>query len=310
MDVSLGSLITAVATPFEEDGRVDYGTFERLVAWLTDHGSDGVVVSGSTGESATLSDKEKIELFQVAKGVMPNGYVIAGATTNATQHSLELVKGAEDVGVDGILAVTPYYNRPSQRGLITHFSAILASTKLPVILYDIPIRTGRKIEHAAVIELKDRFSNLYGLKDASQTPGQAAALMKECGEDFSVFSGDDALTLPLMAVGAVGVISVASHWASPVFRAMIDSFNTGDVKRAAQLNQALVPSYSFQSQENAPNPTPLKAMLEVMGLCKGICRSPMLDPSDDLKKEAGSVLEALVKETQSLGVMLDESWDL
>ena len=310
MDVSFGSLITAVATPFDDSGEVDFGAFEELVAWLIDHGSDGVVVSGSTGESATLSDKEKIELFRVAKRAAPKGYVLAGATTNATKHSLELVKEAEGVGVDGILAVTPYYNRPCQDGLIAHFSAILASTKLPVILYDIPIRTGRKIDHKTVVELKDRHSNLYGLKDASQTPGQAAALLRECSGGISLFSGDDSLTLPLLAVGGVGVISVASHWSSPVFEAMIDSFKAGDVKRAAQLNQALVPSYSFQSQEKAPNPTPLKAVLEVMGLCKGICRSPMLDPQDDLKKEARSLIEALVNEAQYLGVKLDESWDL
>ncbi len=310
MENSFGSLMTAVATPFYDNGDVDYGSFENLVAWLIEHGSDTVVISGSTGESATLSDKEKIELIRVAKGATSKGHVIAGATSNSTKHSLELLKEAEVAGADGILAVTPYYNRPSQDGLVAHFSAILSATGLPVILYDIPIRTGRKIEHSTIVELKDRHGNLYGVKDASQIPGQAAALLKECGEDFFLFSGDDSLTLPLMAIGGVGVISVASHWASPVFRTMIDSFKDGDIRRAAKLNQTLVPSYNFQSQESAPNPTPLKAVLEVMGFCKGVCRSPMLDPNDDLKKEARSLVEVLAAEARELGVKMDESWDL
>jgi 4-hydroxy-tetrahydrodipicolinate synthase len=307
---SLGSLITAVATPFRSDGEIDREVFERLVRYLADHGSDAVVVSGSTGESGTLTDDEKIELVRLAKSTAPSLKVISGTTTNSTKHSLELVERAERAGADGILAVTPYYNRPSQEGLVAHFSAILSSTSLPVILYDIPIRTGRKIETSTVLALLERFDNLYGLKDASQTTGQAAALLRLSGENLSLFSGDDALTLPLMSVGAVGVISVASHWAGPVFKEMIESFKSGDNLRAAKLNLVLVPSFNFQSQDFAPNPTPLKAMLEVMGFGEGICRLPLLGASKELKDQAKELLDRLVLEAKEAGVYLEERWEL
>lgn len=306
----LGSVITAIATPFGEDGEVDFKNFEALASWLVEHGSDGIVVTGSTGEASTLSDSEKVELYRIAKSAVGEKVVIAGATGSSTEHSVELVKQASKAGVDAVLAVTPYYNRPSQEGLHFHFGKIIEVSELPVILYDIPIRTGRKIAPETTLKLFNEHENLVGVKDAAQNVAESAKLIRDTSGELRVYSGDDALTLPLMSVGAAGVISVASHWAGPVFAEMVRAYFEGNVKKAADLNRAIMPSFGFQSQEAAPNPEPLKAVLSAMGLALKYCRPPMMEPSDELIAAARSLLNNLVVESKELGVILDSSWTL
>ena len=291
-----GRLITAMATPFSSEGDLDLDAAERVADWLVRTGSTALVITGSTGESGTLSDRERRDLWRVTAQAVKVP-VIAGATTNDTAHSLRLVHDAEEVGARGILAVTPYYNRPPQAGLVSHFSAIAKATRLPVILYDIQVRTGRKIELATIVELVRGHDNVVGVKDASGDIGRAARLVDMLGSDGVVYSGDDSLTLPFLSLGAVGLISVAGHWAGEALARMIRSYVDGDVALAASINRSLLPSYEFESSDLYPNPIPTKAMLSRLGLCLSKTRSPLVDPPDDLLKEADRLLAELKSRT-------------
>lgn len=310
MDANFGRVITAMATPFGIDGELDIEGAQSLASWLVSHGSEALVLSGTTGESPTLTDSEKFQLWRSVKEAVGGVKVLAGATSNSTQHSHELVKLAEKSGADGILAVTPYYSRPPQEGLFQHFSQLMSASELPFVLYDIPVRTGRKIATETVVRLAESHDNLAGLKDAAGDVAATAELLRRTGEGFVVYSGDDSLTLPLVAVGARGVISVASHWAGPVFAEMISCFSRGDAVGASRLNAILVPSYRFQSQETAPNPIPLKAVLSVMGLPGGGCRLPLVSPDGALLDQGSALIEELSQAARKLGIELDESWNL
>jgi 4-hydroxy-tetrahydrodipicolinate synthase len=281
-----------MATPFDAGGRVDLDGAATLARHLVDNGSDGLVVTGTTGEGPTLSDSERIDLWSaVASGVTVP--VIAGAGTNDTAHSVELTRAAAEVGAAGILAVTPYYNRPSQSGIEGHFAAIAAATKLPVLVYDIPIRTGRKVALETMLRLVRGSPNIVGVKDASGDPAGAARLVAAAGPGFDCYSGDDPLTLPLLAVGAVGVVSVASHWVGPELAEMIRRFIDGDVEGARELNAALLDAVGFQSSDEAPNPLPAKAVLRSLGLPAGECRLPMGPAPEWLEPKARSMLADL-----------------
>ncbi len=255
-------------------------------------GSDGLVLSGTTGESPALTPSEASALFRRVREAV-SVPILAGAGSNSTHEALELTRQAADTGVDGILSVTPYYNRPSQAGLIEHFTTIAQSTELPVVLYDIPVRTGRKIETETLLHLARGVDNIVAVKDAAGDPAQSAALLAEVPEGFELYSGDDSMTLPLLSVGAVGVISVASHWAANRFGEMIDAFVKGDVDTARRVNASLIESCRFESMPDAPNPIPTKAMLRVLGLRVGHCRSPMGGEPDGLEDRARAVLEGL-----------------
>ncbi|MGC8480256.1 MAG: 4-hydroxy-tetrahydrodipicolinate synthase [Acidimicrobiales bacterium] len=300
MRCDFGAVITAMATPFTPEKEVDLDGVVALAGWLLDHGSDALVLTGTTGESPTLSDDEKFSIWSAVRRSYPNARLIAGATTASTAHSLEGVRKADDLGLDGILAVVPYYNRPSQEGLFRHFSAICGATSLPVILYDIPVRTGRKAASDTIVALIDAHPNLAGLKDAAGNVGATAELIARVGEEFVVYSGDDGLTLPLVAVGARGIVSVASHWAGLFFQAMIDAARSGAYARAAEINAALTDSYRFEAQESAPNPIPLKAMLATLDLPSGGCRLPLEDPDEELLREARGVYAALSEHAAKL----------
>lgn len=310
MDANFGRVITAMATPFGVDGELDIDGAQSLASWLISHGSEALVLSGTTGESPTLTDSEKFQLWRSVKDAVGEVKVLAGATSNSTQHSQELVKLAEKAGADGILAVTPYYSRPPQEGLYQHFSQLMSASELPFVLYDIPIRTGRKIATETVLRLAESHDNLAGLKDAAGDVAGTAELLRRSKEGFVVYSGDDSLTLPLIAVGSTGVISVASHWAGPVFAEMISRYYLGDTVSAWRINAVLVPSYRFQSQESAPNPTPLKSVLSVMGLPCGGCRLPLVSPDEALLHQARALIEELSQAARKLGIELDESWNL
>jgi 4-hydroxy-tetrahydrodipicolinate synthase len=287
-----GSVITAMATPFDAAGDLDLDGAATLARWLADHGSDGLVVAGTTGESPVLSEAEKLDLWRaVAEAVtIP---VIAGSTTNDTAHSVELTRQAASLGVAAILAVTPYYSRPSQAGLASHFEAVASASDLPVLIYDIPIRTGRKVATETLLQLASSVPNIVGVKDAADDPAGAAQLIAEAPAGFELYSGDDKLTLPLLSVGAVGVISVAAHWAGEQIGEMIAAFAKGDIEHARTSNARLIESWVFQSSDLTPNPIPTKAMLRVMGLPAGECRLPLGPAPSGLEERASALLAAL-----------------
>jgi 4-hydroxy-tetrahydrodipicolinate synthase len=281
-----------MATPFDAEGALDLDGAAVLARHLVAHGSEGLVVSGTTGESAVLTDEERLSLIAaVAEAVRVP--VLAGTTTNDTQHSVLLTSQAAALGAAGILAVTPYYNRPPQAGIAAHFSAVARSTSLPVILYDIPARTGRKIQTATTLSLAREQANIVAVKDASGDLKAAAELIAQAPEGFELYSGDDVLTLSFMALGAVGVISVAAHWMGSQMKECLEAFVAGDVDRAAALEAALLVSYDFESSERWPNPLPTKAMLRALGLPSGQCRLPMGPSDPELDVAAVALVEQL-----------------
>jgi 4-hydroxy-tetrahydrodipicolinate synthase len=287
-----GQVLTAMITPFDDRGRLDLDGAAKLASWLVDQGNDGLVVAGTTGESPTLTHDEQVELIRtVCQAVSVP--VLAGAGSNDTRAAVDLTERATEAGATGILSVAPYYNRPSQEGLALHFRAIAAATDLPVVLYDIPVRTGRKVDTSTLLSMAHEVPNIVGLKDAAAHPAETAALVAQAPDDFEVYSGDDVLTLPLLAVGAVGTIGVATHWAAAETRDMIRAFFAGDVARARDINQRLLPSYAFETGDRHPNPIPTKAMMKVLGLPGGDCRPPMGPEPDDLQQRARRILAEL-----------------
>ena len=286
-------------TPFDDDGDLDVDGAVTLARWLTDHGSDGLVVAGTTGEGPVLSDSELGQLWRaVAEAVTVP--VIAGTGSNDTRHTIECTKLAEAVGVDGALVVTPYYSRPSQAGLDAHFRAVAAATTLPVVLYDIPVRAGRKIEHDTMIHLARDVPNIVGVKDAAGSVPGAAQMVAEAPEGFELYSGDDALTLPLLSVGAVGVVSVASNWAGEEMSDITAAWFKGDADGARAANARLFESYEFESSETFPNPLPAKAACRVLGLPAGQCRLPLGAAPSELDDEARQVLENLGRDLHAV----------
>ncbi len=299
--VSFGRVITAMATPFGVDSSVDYGAISALANHLKSSGSTAIVSTGTTGEAGTLTDPERVEVWRrtIEATDLP---VIVGSGSNDTAHSAELTRLAKDLGAKGVLAVVPYYSRPSQDGIFGHFAKMAEATDLPIVIYDIPIRTGRKLEHKTLLRLVEQYPHICALKDASGEVANAAQLIADAPEDFSVYSGDDSLTLPFMSIGAVGVVGVATHWAGQLFSAMIDAFEKGDIKLASEINRILGPSYRFESQADAPNPIPTKAMIEALGLSARNCRLPISNPSDDLVAQAEAVLVDLESRSKKLGI--------
>ncbi|MGD9704505.1 MAG: 4-hydroxy-tetrahydrodipicolinate synthase [Acidimicrobiia bacterium] len=269
-----GRVLTAMVTPFDSEGRLDLEMARTLARWLQARGNDGLVVAGTTGEASTLDDDEKLALWAaVAEAVtIP---VIAGSGSNDTAHSVRLTSEASKLGVAGILAVGPYYNRPSQAGIEAHMRAIAAATELPVVIYDIPVRTGRKIATATLLRLARDVPNVLGLKDAAGNPGETAAVVSSAPSGFEVYSGDDSMTLPLLASGAVGVIGVATHWTSEDHQLMFDLWSKGDIDGARLVNSRLLESFAFETGDDAPNPLPTKAVLRHLGLAVGQARLPM-----------------------------------
>jgi len=293
-----GQVITAMVTPFDDAGAVNIDEAVRLARWLQDNGNDGLVLTGTTGESSTLTDDEKIDLWDaVSKAVtIP---VIAGTGSNDTIHSVHLTKEASKRPVAGILAVCPYYNRPSQSGIAAHINAMAAATSLPVIVYDIPVRTGRKISTSTLLGLARETHNIVGVKDAAGNPAETAVLMSQAPKDFLLYSGDDGLTLAFLAYGAVGVIGVATHWAANDHQEMINAFKSGDVATARRINERLVESFSYETGDDAPNPIPTKVMMEVLGFSVGDARLPMGPAPATQRAKAEAVLANLERARRS-----------
>jgi 4-hydroxy-tetrahydrodipicolinate synthase len=287
-----GFLLTAMVTPFDESGAVALDVARDVARFLVDQGNDALVLGGSTGEGSSLSDDEKLELFAAVVQAV-NVPVLAGTTSADTARSVSLTSRVAATGVAGVLATTPAYARPSQRGIAAHFGAIADSTPLPLMLYDIPVRTGRKIASATVVELVRRHANVVALKDASADLVSAAATKAELGEALDLYSGDDALLLPFLAVGAVGLVSVAAHWAAPEFAALIRAAHAGDWIAARALNARLAPSCIFETSDMYPNPLPSKAAMRALGFGVGQCRLPLGLSDDALDQSARDVVSTL-----------------
>jgi 4-hydroxy-tetrahydrodipicolinate synthase len=283
-----------MVTAFDDELRLDLDATAKVARWLVEHGSDGLVVAGTTGESATLSDGEKLDLFRAVREAVTVP-VIAGTGTYDTAHSVHLTKEAVRIGIDGVLAVTPYYNRPSQAGIAAHFTAIAeAAGDVPVVVYDIEGRTGRPIKTDTLLTLARDVPNIVAVKDASGDIPQAAYRCAHAPAGFEVYSGNDGDTLPIVAVGAVGLVGVASHWAGPQFQEMIAAHEKGDVEAARAMNYRLLDSCAFFTSDAAPSPLPTKAMLRTLGLPVGRARPPMgPDEPADLEDRARAVYAAL-----------------
>jgi 4-hydroxy-tetrahydrodipicolinate synthase len=286
--------MSAMVTPFDEDGRLDPDAARQLARWLVDHGHEGLVVGGTTGEATTLSDSELCDLIAaVAEAVTVP--VVAGTGSNDTAHSVALTRRAKGLGAAGVLAVSPYYSRPPQAGIEAHLRAIAAATGLPVMVYDVPPRTGRRIAHDVLLRLFREVPNIVAFKDATADPMAAAALVAEAGEHFDLYSGDDAATLPLLASGAVGVVGTTTHWTAPWFRRMLDAFEAGDIAAARAVHAQLLPSLRYVNSDESVYAMSVKAMLRTLGLPVGECRLPLPPVPAGKLEEARQVWRQLAR---------------
>lgn len=286
--MELGRLLTAMVTPFDEDLNVDYAAVERLVDHLIRTGSQGIVVSGTTGESPTLTREEKLELYRVVKqAAAGKAAVVAGTGNYCTAESIELSREAEKIGVDAVMLVAPYYNKPSQEGLYQHFKRVAESIGLPVILYNVPSRTVTDIQPQTVIRLAE-VPNIVAIKEATKNMEVAAEIRAGTPSEFRIYSGDDSVTLPLMAVGGHGIISVASHLCGASIREMMDRFVAGNTAGALEMHLRLFPL--FRAIFVTTNPVPVKYALNRIGVRVGGVRPPLVEVND---KEAAVVDAAL-----------------
>nr|WP_277882545.1 4-hydroxy-tetrahydrodipicolinate synthase [Pseudanabaena sp. FACHB-2040] len=284
--------MTAMVTPFNEDGAVNYAVAEKLAAHLVDHGSDALVVCGTTGESPTLSWDEEYQLFKtVQQAVAGRAKVVAGTGSNSTHEAVEATRKASHLGLDGTLQVVPYYNKPPQEGLYQHFRAIAqAVPDLPLMLYNVPGRTSQNLAVETVVKLAE-IPNIMAIKEASGSLDQASQIRAATPEEFAIYSGDDSLTLPLLAVGGTGVVSVASHLVGDQIRQMIQAFESGQVKQATQIHLQLMPL--FKALFATTNPIPVKVALALKGWQVGGVRPPLCPPSADVKQVLEQVLHEL-----------------
>jgi 4-hydroxy-tetrahydrodipicolinate synthase len=286
-----GRILTAMVTPFDTDGRIDESAVATLVDHLFANGSDGLVVCGTTGEAPTLTHDEKLRMFQHVKELAAGrGPVIAGTGDNETAFSIELSREAAALGVDGLLLVAPYYNKPSQEGMYRHFRAIAEAVNLPVMLYNVPGRTGINIDATTVLRLACDVPNVVAVKDASGNLLQTSEIVAGAPAGFRVYSGEDGLILPMLAVGGAGVVSVTSHLVGRDMRAMFDAFAAGRAIEAAALHAKMLPIVKACFQSTTPSPVPVKAALNLLGVPVGGLRLPLVEANE---KELGIVRTAL-----------------
>lgn len=283
-----GRVLTAMVTPFNDDGSLNLDVAQQLARYLQDHGNDGLVIAGTTGEAPVLSDDERLSLFAavIEAVTIP---VIAGSGTNDTAHSVQMTKQAAALGAAGILAVCPYYNRPSMAGIEGHMRAMAAASDLPVMVYDIPVRTGRKITTATLLKMFREVPNIVALKDAAGNPGETASLISMAPDGVEVYSGDDSCTLPLLASGIVGTVGVATHWTGDDHQQMFDLWDKGDTIGARIVNSRMLDSFAFETGDDAPNPIPSKAMMRHLGIPVGQARLPMGDAPDFVERRVSGV---------------------
>jgi 4-hydroxy-tetrahydrodipicolinate synthase len=287
-----GRVLSAMVTPFDDEGELNLEVAVELARYLQSHGHDGLVIAGTTGEAPVLSDGERLSLFEAVIGAVTIP-VVAGTGTYDTRHSVHLTREAKALGAAGALAVCPYYNRPSQAGIEAHMRAIADASDLPVMVYDIPIRTGRKMSAAMLLRLARDVANIVALKDAAANPGETAAVISSAPDGFEVYSGDDAMTLPLLASGIVGTVGVATHWTGDDHQLMFDLWEKGDIAGARLVNSRMLESFAFETGDDAPNPIPTKAMLRHLGIAVGQARLPMGPAPDFVEQRAPEVLANL-----------------
>lgn len=287
-----GRLLTAMVTPFNADGSINYEAGADFADWLLANGSDGLVVEGSTGEAATMDMDEKIKFMQtIVARVNGRVKIVAGAGTNCTASTIDLVKKMEACGVDGVLVVGPYYNKPTQEGYYQHFAAVAKATKLPIIVYNVPGRTGGNIAPETVARLAADFSNIVAIKEAAGNVAQTAELYRVLPEDFSIYSGDDGLILPFLSVGACGLISVLANVNGNILQQLMQAYSEGRVKDAADLNKVMVPLAKAMFIES--NPIPIKAAVtKVTGIEAGAPRLPLTPISAAAEAKLDAALKA------------------
>lgn len=291
-DGKLARVLTAMVTPFADDLSVDYAKARALARRLVQSGSDGLVVSGTTGESPTLSHEEKLRLFEtVLDEVGDEAVVFAGTGTNDTRASIEMTRDAERVGVHGAMLVTPYYNKPPQAGLYRHFAEIAESTGLPLLVYNVPGRTSVNLAADTMARLARDFDNIVAVKEASGVLEQVAEIRSKAPDGFVIYSGDDNMTIPIMAVGGDGIISVASHVAGLAMQEMIAAFVAGDTARAGALHRRLLPL--FKAVFITTNPIPIKAALSLAGFDVGPLRPPLVEATEAERAQIRKVMESL-----------------
>ncbi|MDI6631910.1 MAG: 4-hydroxy-tetrahydrodipicolinate synthase [Bacillota bacterium] len=289
MAVDFGRVLTAMVTPFDRDGAVNFEQAKKLARYLVENGSDGVVVAGTTGESPTLTKEEKKALFQaVVEEVGGKATVIAGTGSYSTADSIALTRAAEKAGADGVMLVAPYYNKPSQEGLYRHFRAVAESTNLPVMLYNIPGRTAVNVLPATVARLAKDVPNVRAIKEASGNMDQVSELRRILPDEFAIYSGDDALTLPILAIGGKGVVSVVAHIAGMRMQEMINAYASGNVTLAAKIHRELFPV--IKAMFITTNPVPVKAALNLRGMNVGAPRLPLVEVTAEEKEKISQIL--------------------
>jgi 4-hydroxy-tetrahydrodipicolinate synthase len=289
--IDFGKVATAMVTPFDHKGNIDFEKTTQLINYLISNGSDALVIAGTTGESPTLSTEEKLALFRhsvkVVDGRVP---VVVGTGSNNTYASIELTKKAEEIGVDAIMIVAPYYNKPNQEGLYQHFKTIAESTELPVMLYNIPGRSVINMSVDTIVRLAE-LPNVVALKDASGDLDAMTAIIAQTSDDFALYSGDDGLTLPVLAIGGTGIISVASHVIGNEMQEMVKLYESGNPKEAAKIHQRIVPV--MKSLFAAPSPTPVKTALQLKGLDVGSVRLPLVPLTEEERQTLVNTLNTL-----------------
>jgi len=272
-----GRLLTAMVTPFDKDGSIDWAGVEKLAQHLVDTGHDGIAVNGTTGEAPTTKSSEKLEIIKVVKKVVGSKIqVLSGAGDNETSYTVEQAKRSQDAGADGLLVVTPYYNKPPQAGIEAHFRAVAAATDLPIMMYDIPGRTGVEIESDTIVKLFETVDNIVALKDAKGNIAATSWVIKRCG--IPVYSGDDILNLPFLSVGAVGFVSVCGHTVGLQLKAMLDAWFAGNAAKALEIHQQLLPVFTGTFRTQGAILT--KAAMSLMGLPGGTTRLPLVDATE------------------------------
>ncbi len=291
----LGEVITAMVTPFDEERNVDYNSLEKISRHLIEQKTDAVVVAGTTGESPTLTHEEEQEILLCVKStVAGQAKVVMGAGSNCTKTAIDSSIKAQELGADAILSVVPYYNKPSQQGLIEHFSAIAKSVDLPIILYNIQGRTGIDMKPETIAFLAKEYKNIVAVKQSNGNLDLISEIKSLCPDDFAIYSGDDSLTLPMLSIGAHGVVSVASHVVGSEIKSMIRNYKSGQVLAASNMHRILYPL--FRKIFMAPNPTPIKALLSKMGIIENYVRRPLVELNEQERLELSECLNNVLKQ--------------
>ena len=291
----LGEVITAMVTPFDEERNVDYNSLEKISRHLIEQKTDAVVVAGTTGESPTLTHEEEQEILLCVKStVAGQAKVVMGAGSNCTKTAIDSSIKAQELGADAILSVVPYYNKPSQQGLIEHFSAIAKSVDLPIILYNIQGRTGIDMKPETIAFLAKEYKNIVAVKQSNGNLDLISEIRSLCPDDFAIYSGDDSLTLPMLSIGAHGVVSVASHVVGSEIKSMIRNYKSGQVIAASNMHRILYPL--FRKIFMAPNPTPIKALLSKMGIIENYVRRPLVELNEQERLELSECLNNVLKQ--------------